>query len=168
MKKLLRTGNKPLSQVVRRIFEIINLKQAQNYNNKQFPILKNKNSDNCDQSKYTFFHKVELMDELTLINGDRNKGFLIKKNEIIGIKNTIFENKIYIFGSCLKEIGNFFEMPIASFYLNIFCANRKEYLSEWYDIKDIKCKLVAVEYHKNTVFFPPHFRSMQQMKSICS
>jgi len=47
------------------------------------------------------------------------------------VKNvTIFENKIYIFGSCLKEVGNFFKTPIASSYLNIFCANRKEYLSE--------------------------------------
>jgi len=107
---------------------------------------------------------------LTLTNEDRNKWFLTKKNEIIGMKNaTIFENKIYIFDSCLKEVGNFFETPIASSYLNIFCANRKEYLSEWYDINDIKCKLVAVEYHKYCIFSADtHFRSMQQMKSICS
>lgn len=157
IKKLLRMGNKPLSQVARRIFEINNLKQTENYNNKNFPILKNKNSGNdCDQSIYKhFFYKVELMDGLTLTNEDRNKWFLTKKNEIIGMKNaTIFENKIYIFGSCLKEVGNFFETPIASSYLNIFSANRKEYLPKWYDIKDIKCKLVAVEHHKNVIFFP--------------
>lgn len=67
---------------------------------------------------------------------------------------TIFENKVYVFGSCLKEVNNFFETPIASSYLNIFCANRKEHLPRWYDIKDIKCKLVAVEYHEDTIFFP--------------
>lgn len=55
IKKLLRTGNKPLPQIARRIFEM-NLKQTPNYNNKKFPILKNKNSgNNCDQSKYKHF-----------------------------------------------------------------------------------------------------------------
>lgn len=55
IKKLLRTGNKPLPEVARRIFEINNLQRPQNYN-KKYPILKNKNSgNNCGQSKYTHF-----------------------------------------------------------------------------------------------------------------
>lgn len=66
IKKLLRTGNKPLPQIARRIFKM-NLKQTLNYNNKKFPILKNKNSgNNCNQSKYKhFFYKVDIMDGLT-------------------------------------------------------------------------------------------------------
>ncbi|EFN83601.1 hypothetical protein EAI_12399, partial [Harpegnathos saltator] len=83
---------------------------------------------------------------------NRNKWFLTKENKIIGMKNaTIFENKIYVFGNCLKEVYNFFETPIASSYLQIiinlqiYAANRKKDLPKWYDVKDIKCKLVAVE-----------------------
>lgn len=134
IKKLLRTGNKPLPQVARRIFEINNMKRAKNDNDTKYPILKNKNcGNNCSENKFqSFFYKVELMDGLTLTNKDRNKWFLTKKNEIVSMKNaTIFENKIYIFGSCLKNVRNFFETPIASSHLNIFSANHKEYLPTW-------------------------------------
>ena len=157
IKSLLRSGSLPLEQVALRIKEYSKL-ECNNYSiDLKYPFGKNKQNKskiaaNCDQ----IFEQLMVQEGLTLKNDNKNKWFLTNRNEIVAMKHAIYnDNQFLICGQKLKEKQNFFEKPILSSYLHIYtCQKNVDVSTEFYDLKEIKCKLVCLNYKYQLVFFP--------------
>lgn len=157
IKNLLRNGNRPLAQVVKRLSEMNNLVTGQKIaNNQQYPYVKNKTSDlhkhpGCCKS----FQKLYLTDSILLENNKKNQWFMTDDGEIVKMLSaTYFQNAIHIYGSSLKVQNNFFNKPIESKHLNIFCSTAECNTPNIYELSSIKCKMVCLEYQSKFVFLP--------------
>lgn len=64
------------------------------------------------------------------------------------------KNKIYIYGSKFKKLLNFFDYPFESKYLNIYMASSNFHEACNFEIEQIKCKLIGLNYKDMFVFFP--------------
>ncbi|KAB0792124.1 hypothetical protein PPYR_14085 [Photinus pyralis] len=161
IKCLLRTGNNPLSQVAKRITEFNQSNKYQIRKSTSFPTLRQevkvKDTELTENNlQGNLFHKIILNEGLVLNGEVRNKWFLTRNNEIVGMKYaTIINNAIYIYGSSLKRIAPFFETPIKSSHLNIFKASSEKNSLTLFSISEIKCKLVMIQLcHNERVFIP--------------
>lgn len=152
IKNLLRNGNLPLSQVAKRMSEIV---QTENdalkcYNSKilHVPILKCKNS-------LGFSSKVEY-NGFILSSNTPNKWFLTRSNEIVAMQYATIETcEAKIYGSAIKERKNVFDTPIQSSFLNIFKTVNLDFEKpKLFSVTNIKCKLVFVENNNESYFFP--------------
>lgn len=88
-------------------------------------------------------------------------------NIVLMINATLFNNKIHIFGSTLRNKYDFFTKPFASSRLNIYASKGKliqsidgnKYIQDaelpaLRSLNDIKCKLFCMRYHSEFIFFP--------------
>jgi len=153
IKNLLRNGNLPLSQVAKRMSEIVQIENdgLKYYSSKTLhvPTLKCKNG-------LGFFSKVEY-NGFTLSSDTPNKWFLTKSNEIVAMQYATVEMGVAkIYGCTITERQNIFEIPIQSSFLNIFKSARFNLLEgpSFYSVTNIKCKLVFVEHNSEAYFFP--------------
>lgn len=161
MKRLVRNGRNPLPQLARRISEMSQfLTRVENpispksvlsvpNNGREVP----PNFRNVDNE---FFSKI-VLGGFSLSTDMANKWFLTGKDEIVGLKCVISEQKkIMLLGSVLTKHTDFFERPVRSRTLNIYAS---EYFSEdsyqLFDITDVKCKLVRIEYNDNIDVYMP-------------
>lgn len=149
LKNLLRNGNNPLSQVAKRLTEIMQVELDTGVDEgKHFPKIVNKRKYNG------VFSKIEFID-FSLSTLEKDKWFLTLNNEIVEMHEVVHQNdKIVINGRKLQNIYNVFELPIKSSYLNIYKSNCMEKISGAYTVSDIKCKLVAVPSNNEIVFIP--------------
>lgn len=63
-------------------------------------------------------------------------------------------NQIYLCGSPLKNITDFFTQPFNSSYINVFEADEEFLNEEKYALDEIKCKMVGSKYRHKLVFIP--------------
>lgn len=157
IKKLLRSGNKPLSQVANRIGELDNIIKH-SYAKKLYPFVKNEISAFNDlQNCCKKFRSVHLLEGMVLTSDRKNQWFLTKDNKIVQMAYaTIIDNKIHVYGSSLKIHNNFFEVPFPSNHLYIFAARLSDNFiaPQLYNLINIKCKLFCLPENDQFVFFP--------------
>lgn len=171
IKRLLRSGNLPLSQVAIRISE---LQEVELFNvmrmKKTVPFdLKHevKYFDSTDASLASFLNaqKASIYSEVVLpyykldANKDKDRWFLSKSLEVVCLKYIIKtsqgENNVFFYGSVLKSISDYFDYPLRSSELNIYQSNCSQNSPTFFSASDIYCKMVRVEYdHEKSVFIP--------------
>lgn len=165
LKRLLRHGYLPLEQVARRITEytVITSRIEQNKRAEIFPKLKGQNTGETERKLFAlpdkFFYSAKFKEFVLIANDEQNKWVLSKNNDIVSITNIAFlpnNNKLFLIGKKLKNVKDFFEVPMKSTLLNIYCSDDAEpdRLNVYDMDTDFKCKLVALNYNKSIVFIP--------------
>lgn len=152
IKLQLRSGNRPLAQIAKRMEEMLCLNDTMQKPN-SYPIVKNqiKAEQNLKQ-----FASVYLDETTMLSNTKKNMWFLNTDNDIVAMEYaTCKDEKIFIFGSTIKSKCDFFTEPFESSFLNIFTSvDSSTFNPKLHSVKTIKCKLFCLKYGKQNVFFP--------------
>lgn len=158
LKSLLRTGNRPLPQLAKRVIELSKFNSFSKTSAlPRSPFLKNENRlekhqlIHCDR----IFDTLCICDDFILSNEIKNKWFMTKNNEIISMINaTYYKEQICIYGYPIKEKTDFFEKPIKSSHLNIYKSDGSHGPPRLYALHEIKCKLISLQYKSKFVFMP--------------
>lgn len=174
IKRLIRSGNKPLSQVAKRMAEGIDCSRsdknlaAQSENADQtlrvMSLIKRNDGENVpDEIKSSapdagFYSKVDL-GKYCLTADQKNSWFLTQNNEITCLLNIMLRSEDDVQLCCVStsETQNFFQTPFESRYLDIFSTRRDAFQKckpKLLRLSEIKCKLVCLEYHEMNVFVP--------------
>lgn len=155
VKHLLRSGYRPLAQVVNRLAEINNIVN-QEVNKNIFPYVQNESKSNDKiSSANKMYDKLYLMDGVLLGNNKKNQWFLTKAGEIVKMLHaTYVESQIHVYGANVKEPQNYFVTPIESKILNIFCCVGNINSPKLYKLSEIKCKMFCLEFQNKLVFTP--------------
>lgn len=180
IKKMIRTGNRPLAQVARRILEAEKISQKRN--NDVNKILSNFSlkatvsqectgdsipehlrklltTENLEEDFTKFFTSVNIYDNYTLSSTKMEDSWFLTKDLNIGevvCVISINKNKVKVCFNEYNEKENFFSIPFESSLLNIYsvyCDCRSE--MKIVDIDHIKCKLVRLKYRENQNVFVP-------------
>lgn len=160
LKSLVRTGNRPLSQIAKRVseFSVFNtISNTEVETKKCSPFVRNEKCGEQHQLQkcHRIFDTVCISKDFILCNNFKDGWFLTKRNNIVSMINaTYFEGNIFIYGSEIKTKWDFFEFPIKSSYLNIYKSNGKTIRPKLYSLNDIKCKLFSLKYNNEFVFLP--------------
>lgn len=105
-----------------------------------------------------FFSKIQFGD-FCLGTDAANKWFLTRKNEIVCVENILsIGDKISLYCHTVTNQKDFFETPIKSSALNIYVVDFFAYeINDYklFNVSDIKCKLVRVEYGDTEDVFIP-------------
>lgn len=147
IKNLLRHGKNPLAQAANRLSELSALSHSSE-DPKVYPYVDKPFADNK-------FRKVYYADGFTLCNNTKDKWFLTKSKHIVAMEYcTVIGKKIYICGSSIPQLEPFFYTPFQSTHLRIYYSEKIEESFRPYDIDEIDCKMVALDYRTGRVFIP--------------
>lgn len=149
LKRMIRQGNKPLEQAAKRISEKIDsdLQSFKTDDLKSPFVMSNKNM------------KLQVLRLQGFILSPRkeDKWFLETENHIVEtVSIDSDDDGIVIYGNCIEPVGDVFETPIKSSYLNIYkCKIRNmNKTRRLYRVHEIKCKLISISYG-STIYFVP-------------
>lgn len=168
LKRLLRTGSYPLQQVARRITEIQTANSFKVHSNEKCHIeVKNIlfDFDSEDISFATFvcsqnatiYSTIKFSQFILNVFEDKNRWILTKSNQIVCVKYIILTalKKLFLYGLPLKQITDYFVIPIKSSKLNIFQSNCMFDSAKFYSLHHIHSKMVKIDYdHMRSVFIP--------------
>lgn len=103
------------------------------------------------------FCRIEFKHFILDVFQDKNRWILTKSNEIVCIKYIICTSaeSLFLYGSPLKCISDYFLKPVKSSKLNIFQSNCEMGTPKYFSIEEIHSKLVRVEYTHPTYVFVP-------------
>lgn len=160
LKLKLRTCNKPLEQISRRILELnLNYREPVDFNDivcneisePEFKyLIENTGSNNFCYSQISLGSHSFLSSRKF---GD--KWFLTKDDEIVEFHFATKLNGNYVLnGSRIKKPENFFSQPFSSKYINTYVAKSEQYTSEFYALEQVKAKLMCLHYQGQLVFAP--------------
>lgn len=154
LKKLIRTGNKPLQQVSKRIYERQE-HELKNLGNmfQNVPQLKCERAAGAEKT-YAQMNLNGIRYDLT----QKNFWFLSKMNEIVKIEYfAMRDNTTVIFGSCLrtKKKKNLFDNPISSdkLLISVFPTIDLKPQQE-FKIHDILFKMFYIQINTDHIFLP--------------
>lgn len=145
---MLRAGNKPLSQIAKRLTESdwnvhSKLNKAKNETTNQYPVIKT----NCKNRKIIDFG------EFIISNKRQDKYFMTIQEEIIEVAEITDD---HIKGYRIENVSDIFELPIKSSYLNMFKTGvqNDNRTTENISFNSISYKFVVTTY-KNELYFIP-------------
>lgn len=173
IKRWLRSGNLPLSQIANRLIESELVK---------------KDSSDCPQKMlYPQFvgapspHKVDDLNNLIFVKyelysvvkfekfqincmRDEDCYILTKDNKIIEVNYFIyFDGQTKIYGQTILGVKNYFELPIKSSEMLIFSSeNLNKNPSELFEINEILCKLFKMKRDKNLMYYDNTDRNIDE------
>lgn len=157
LKQFLRSGNRPLAQVAKRLMETSVL-DCRTPSALKVPILKNEIVNPYfvpPVSNISYFKTIKLVQGVDLSEDPKNQWFMTKNGDIVKMICVYsLKNKIYIYGSKFKKLLNFFDYPFESKYLNIYMASSNFHEACNFEIEQIKCKIIGLNYKDMFVFFP--------------
>ena len=143
IKSLLRSGNRPLAQISRRIIE---LSYVTNTPNTKFVIKLNDEILNFKN----MYNSIHMAEDFILSNNAKNKWFLTNSLEVVSMKYaTRIKGQFNIHGNLIKNTSDFFKKPLRSSNLHIYALPLKIYT-----LSDIKCKIFCLKYRNELIFFP--------------
>lgn len=149
IKKLVRTGRLPLSQIINRLSEKSSYNPDLKDKSVPYPSLKNPFKE--DNNKYSI---IQLSKNFTLKNSFPDKWFLMNDKTIVAMN---YADSNGINGSELLRFDNLFMNPLPSMNILVFyssditCKTQK-----MYPLQQILCKLVAIVVNNEVVFVPLH------------
>lgn len=155
LKRLIRSGHMPLSQVSRRICEIqsnIGSKNIRKLSTKT-PILKKKRSNTAissltlKQSQADVYSFVDFGYFCVDADSEVDRWILTDKGEIVSVKHIVHytsSNTIEFHGNALRNIFDFFLKPVASSLLYIFASNMELSKPQSIIAEEILCKMVKI------------------------
>uniref|UniRef100_A0A1B0D314 Transposase domain-containing protein n=1 Tax=Phlebotomus papatasi TaxID=29031 RepID=A0A1B0D314_PHLPP len=156
IKNLVRTGNRPLAQVAKRLLESSKTVKDQDQNG-TFPQLLHQFGESHNENNCVGMYTTVLINkEFCLKNDEKNQWFLTTDNKIVAMINATYRNKEIMIYGCNKFHGtNFFNYPIASSTLHIYSASILNNMEKkLYSLQDIKCKLFKIHYRNEIIFLP--------------
>lgn len=84
-----------------------------------------------------------------------DKWFLTKDNQVVAMKYATIQNHSYLIcGTPMKSKSDFFEEPYFSQRTNIYISDGICLKEKFYNITDIKSKMLCLSYHDQNVFIP--------------
>lgn len=155
LKLRLRNCNRPLEQIARRIIELdldyrdpIDLSDEPNFE----PIFKYP----CEIGGEIVYNQIFL--EKNLFLSSRNFGdkwFLSDAGEVIEFHYSLKRTQEYLlYGSCIKNLTNFFTQPFHSDRIHIFMGNGEKNEPTYYKIENVMAKMICVRNNDEFVFMP--------------
>lgn len=151
IKKLIRSGNKPLTQAAKRLVEINAMTSSRITEQQKYPVLINKTAKNV-------YNKLILKESVCLNTDGKNKWFMTRFDEIVEFKYAQFQHdgSIQIIGLPIFEKENYFTYPFNSSHLSIYAVSKNviNTKTKTYTINDVKCKTMQFNTEKETVFLP--------------
>lgn len=158
IKRMLRTGTKPLVQVAKRLAEYNSLNGTYKPNKiEKYPLLYYRTQSTSDLVPIDtiFYKKIEVNKSISLCNNNKNKWFLSTDGQIVAMKFAIYlDNKTYIIGNSLKSKRDFFKQPMLSSSLDIYISNGETNNDAIYSIDRINAKFVCLSYKEEFVLIP--------------
>ncbi|KAL7291168.1 hypothetical protein TKK_0015084 [Trichogramma kaykai] len=160
IKKMLRKGDRPLSQLVRRTAEIDFLKvngDVSNFDGKV--IFTKEHAIGPIIRGVTVIHQFSMakFKNFKLNCGDdKNNCVQLRNGSIVLVKNfvTLNDDKKSFIGIELKTIGNVYEYPCASNLLGTFEVKDENNQLKFWSIDDIVCKMCKFDFEKKTIVVP--------------
>lgn len=177
IKRLLRTGKLPLSQVAKRSSELQEV-ELLNISRKRKTVpfeLKHEttNCDSTDASSLTFlnaqnakiYSEVDFPNFKLNANTEKDRWFLSKAFEVVCVKYILETpqngTNFYLHGSPLKTISDYFQYPLRSSELNIYESNCVKNTANFFSASDIYCNMVRLDYDQLTMKNPFSFLYMK-------
>lgn len=153
IKNQLRRCDKPLEQIARRVSESMYIKKQNWY-------------DQCEITFQPFvqhsiggtdrYKKISVKPNVVLNSRKFGDNFFLNHhNDIVEFDHAIRHNSTFlIYGSSLKNKGNFFTQPFSSSKINVFVSDLEKQNSKYHTVQSIKCKLVCLSYKHDYVLMP--------------
>lgn len=155
IKRMLRSGKRPLSQVAKRMEENTDENLCQKFNDNKNPFV-------------TTTSKINVLnhENFKISTKKKDSYLLTKKKEVVKINYIDNDNnKILLRGIVINNTEDVFTYPIKSSHLSIYKSrsqqNNDEHTSIALESTDIKCKLVCVE-HKEYQYFIPLLHTIEK------
>lgn len=166
LKLKLRTCNRPLEQISRRIIECnLDYREPANLNDINETSYTNRNESNEPELKYliqnsdlddTQYKQISLGSDSFLSSrkfGD--KWFLTSGDKIVEFHfATKIDGNYFLNGSRIKKSENFFSLPFSSQYISTYVAKDEKFPAHFYSLKEVKAKLLCLHYEDKLVFSP--------------
>lgn len=166
IKRLLRNGKLPLSQVAKRISELLNISRKRKTAPFEFKY-ETKNFDLTDASLLTFLNEqnAKIYSEVDFPNfkfnadTEKDRWFLSNTKQVVCVKYIIKtsqnDSNFYLYGSSLKTVTDYFDYPVRSSELYIYESDCVTNSGNFFSASDIYCKMVRVDYdHEKSIFIP--------------
>lgn len=162
IKRLLRSGNLPLSQVAKRMMEIEGIQDECKNGRYEHHVslikccsLKLDHLNSIYSKKYDLFSIAEFSKFKIYCDRDEDKWLLTEDNKILEVSYIVSCDGISkIYGRTLNDVEDYFSLPIKSSEMLIFCSkNLKRNSFQLFDIQFIKCKLFKIKLDKKCVFY---------------
>lgn len=158
IKRMLRTGSKPLVQIAKRLAEYNNINDTYKPAKiKKYPVVYCKTYATSDivQNDSILYKKIEVNKAISLCSNDKNKWFYTMDGQIVAMKFAVaFGNTTAIVGNSLISKRDFFTQPMLSSSLNIFISNGETKNDSLYKLDQITAKFVCLTYKTEFVFIP--------------
>lgn len=158
LKRAVRTGNLPLSQVARRISEVQqNVSKSISVNVLKAPVFKKEILDfsNIDERLLSYLQKgnfkvysfIQL--EKFCINAklDSDKWILTNDFKIMSVDYVIYDicsDTILLYGATLKSLDSFFTKPVDSSALQIYMTTGEQNCPQIVQFRECYCKMVKI------------------------
>lgn len=150
IKRLLRSGNLPLSQVGKRLIEeeIIVAKKFSTIQQQKTCSLKKRISNRSHPNFEELYAEIHFS-EYMISNTDGNKFFLTTDLEVVQCEFIVTDKneKKFVYGRPFEVLNDFSDIPFESRGLHIYLASSKDLLSpKLYSIDKIKAKMFGLKY----------------------
>lgn len=150
IKSLIRSGNRPLPQVAKRLTEDLSCLHNFRDVHNEYPILSEKRNDSDEE----YYGKIELED-FVLRTDKTNSWILTKSNEIASVSKIIrTEEDIQLSCYEVQNKANFFDIPVESRHFNVYRAYVHMDKEIKVKLRDVKCKMVCLPCSDSNVFLP--------------
>lgn len=162
LKLYTKPSNNPLEQISRRLIEqTLDRKDSQQVN---FTIKKYENASWVPELKYGFrATQNELVYKFIRVKPNvffsikklGDKWFITKTGDVVEMQYAVKRaHKYFIFGAALANKTDFFTLPFSSSLVDIYLSTGERKESTFFEIGEIKCKMVCLSCSENYVFIP--------------
>lgn len=171
IKRMVRTGNLPLSQVSRRITEMQQNKTSAKNSciNRMKPVFRNEILKFCELDKqfqnflqngnFKVYSSIQLEKFCINTTLDSDKWILTRDFNVMSIDYIVYDisdDKILLYGSMVKSLGNLFTKPVHSSSLQIYKTNGEKNPPQHLEIRECYCKMVKMRtFETNQLVFIP-------------
>lgn len=149
IKRLLRSGNLPLSQVGKRLIEQEIVLAKEISIQQQKPCTLKKRILNHSHPNFEEIYAEIQFSEYMISNTDGNNFFLTTDLEVAQCEFIVIDKdeKKFVYGRPFKVLNDFFDIPFESRGLHIYLASTKDLLPpKLYSVDNIKAKMFVLKY----------------------
>ncbi|KAJ8677929.1 hypothetical protein QAD02_013716 [Eretmocerus hayati] len=161
LKRLIRKGNQPLQQIIRRSAEIESLQKEDSHSTSQLGV--DLTNENAEEPLIRDLHGVTQYQQATLrsfkikCDDERDNCLLIDDELIVQVDNIVktVENEVFVIGRELEKKGELYDCPCSSTILNIHvvASQPRKDISYW-NIDRVTAKMCRLPHKNQYVVIP--------------